>query len=446
MDSEYDGAEYQVRDKIKINTFISKKENSAIIIDNESYKKNEKKKLVEIENESKIKIKPKRNRSVKVTKSRIQKYESFNSPISKKSISKLKKSKSINKNVNTNKIKLLYDSLNTDINEHSLINNSQEEIYSEIINNKKVYYLTKNITDLYNKYITICKKGILIDKNKYPLLKSPKISVIIPLYNASKFLNYSLRSVQNQKMKEIEIILIDDCSTDDTLLLVKKFMEEDPRIKLIKNNVNRKILYSKSIGALNANGKYILQLDQDDLFIREDLFDKLFNEAEKYNLDLVQIKDITSDNLYIENKTRVNCHRRYQINIGDSFETMATHYETSEQLKNKLFIDGYVYTLWGLLIKTDVYKKAVYYFWPVILNYKFTYYEDYIMTTIIIFFSKHFKYLNNFGLLHIKHKSSAMSVYSKYLLAYLLLFENVLYKYYIKNHPEDIKIILNILL
>lgn len=43
MDSEYDGAEYQVRDKIKINTFISKKENSAIIIDNESYKKNEKK-------------------------------------------------------------------------------------------------------------------------------------------------------------------------------------------------------------------------------------------------------------------------------------------------------------------------------------------------------------------------------------------------------------------
>ena len=246
-------------------------------------------------------------------------------------------------------------------------------------------------------------------------------------------------------MKEIEIILIDDCSTDDTLLLVKKFMEEDPRIKLIKNNVNRKILYSKSIGALNANGKYILQLDQDDLFIREDLFDKLFNEAEKYNLDLVQIKDITSDNLYIENKTRVNCHRRYQINIGDSFETMATHYETSEQLKNKLFIDGYVYTLWGLLIKTDVYKKAVYYFWPVILNYKFTYYEDYIMTTIIIFFSKHFKFLNNFGLLHIKHKSSAMSVFSKYLLAYLLLFENVLYKYYIKNHPEDIKIILNIL-
>ena len=246
-------------------------------------------------------------------------------------------------------------------------------------------------------------------------------------------------------MKEIEIILIDDCSTDDTLLLVKKFMEEDPRIKLIKNNVNRKILYSKSIGALNANGKYILQLDQDDLFIRDDLFDILFNEAENNNLDLVQIKDITSDNLYIADKTRVNCHRRYQIHLENSFETMPTHYETSQQLKNKLFIDGYVFTLWGLLIKSDVYKKAIYYFWPVILNYKFTYYEDYIMTTIIIFFSKNFKFLNNFGLLHIKHKSSAMSVYSKYLLSYLLLFENVLYKYYIKNNPEDNKIFLYIL-
>ena len=64
----------------------------------------------------------------------------------------------------------------------------------------------------------------------------PKISVIIPLYNAKNFLTYSLRSVQNQKMKEIEIILVDDFSKDDTLLLIKKYMEEDPRIRLIKNN------------------------------------------------------------------------------------------------------------------------------------------------------------------------------------------------------------------
>ena len=265
----------------------------------------------------------------------------------------------------------------------------------------------------------------------------------MPLNNATKFLHYSLRSVQNQKMKEIEIILVDDYSTDDTLLLVNKYMKEDPRIRLIKNTENRKILYSKSIGALNANGKYILQLDQDDLFIRDDLFDILYNEAENNNLDLVQIKAIRNKNLYITYKKRVNPQRKYQIRSGKSIEPMDTHYETSQQLKDKLYIDGYTFTLWGLLIKTDIYKKAIYYLWPVILNYKFTYYEDYLITTIIIEFSKHYKFLNNFGLVNIKHRDSAMIVYSKYLFTYLLLFVNILYKYYIKEHPKDINIILN---
>ena len=437
MDSEYERTEYQDYNKEDTKLFKDRRQTSIIIVDKESRKDNKGINDANIENDSIRKIKYKRRRSLNLIKSRIKKYESI---FYKMPSSKERTSKSMNKyNISDNNL-FKYDSSYNNYDKQS-----QEEIYSEIKNGEKIYYLTKNIIDFYNKYITICKDGILIDRNKYPLPKFPKISVIIPLYNASKFLNYSLRSIQNQKMKEIEIILIDDCSTDNTLLLVKKFMEEDPRIKLIKNKVNRKILYSKSIGALNANGKYIMQLDQDDLFIRDDLFDIVFNEAENSNLDLVQIKDITSNSLYIENKTRVNCHRRYQVNSGNSFETMQTHYETSEQLKNKLFIDGYVFTLWGLLIKTDVYKRAIYYFWPVILNYKFTYYEDYIMTTIIICFSRYYKFLNIFGLMHIKHKSSAMAVYSKYLLEYLLLFENVLYKYYIKNHPEDIKIIINIL-
>ena len=350
-----------------------------------------------------------------------------------------------------NKLKnniFINDYLNNDLNNHLLNKNYefQTEVCIEIKNHEKIFYLTKNITDFYNQFISICKDGILIDQKRYPLLKRPKISVIIPLYNAKKYLHYSLRSVQNQRMKEIEIILIDDCSKDDTLLSVNEYMKEDPRIRLIKNNVNRKILYSKSIGALNANGKYIMQLDQDDLFIRDDLFDILYNEAENNDLDLVQIKDITTNDLHIANKTRVNCHRRYQIHIGNSFEPMNTHYETNEQLKEKLYIDGNVFTLWGLLIKTNVYKKAIYYLWPVILNYKFTYYEDYLMTTIIIAFSKQYKFLNNFGLAHIKHKNSAMIVYSEYLFKYLLIFENVLNKYYIKyDHPKDINIILHLL-
>ena len=148
-------------------------------------------------------------------------------------------------------------------------------------NNQKneTFYLTKNqiyfkfeIINKFNIFINNCVNGLTFDKFQYFLLKNPKISIIIPVYNGEKYLNYSIKSIQRQKMKEIEIILIDDCSNDNSLILIKQFMKYDQRLRLIKNFENRKILYSKSMAALNSNGKYILQLDQDDIFIRDDIF------------------------------------------------------------------------------------------------------------------------------------------------------------------------------
>ena len=103
----------------------------------------------------------------------------------------------------------------------------------------------------FNSFIKICFENKLIDESIYPLLKNPKISIIMPIYNGGKYLNYSLKSIQNQKMKDIEIILVDDNSNDNSLNIIKKNMKEDPRIRLIKNNKNKKILYCKSIAALN---------------------------------------------------------------------------------------------------------------------------------------------------------------------------------------------------
>ena len=94
------------------------------------------------------------------------------------------------------------------------------------------------MVEKFNKYTNSCQNGILLDNKKYPLFKNSKISVVIPLYNGGKYLYYSLRSVQNQKKKEIEIILVDDCSTDDTIKIVEISMKEDERIRLIKNVKN----------------------------------------------------------------------------------------------------------------------------------------------------------------------------------------------------------------
>ena len=246
-------------------------------------------------------------------------------------------------------------------------------------------------------------------------------------------------------MKEIEIILIDDCSKDDTLNLVEKYMKEDQRIRLIKNEKNRKILYSKSLGVLNANGKYILQLDQDDLFIRDDLFDLLYNEAENNNLDLTQIRDIFTKKLNIEKKKMVNFYQGHFIYLTKNKSTIDTHYKTNDELKKTIFLDGCLFPLWGLLIKANIYKKAIYYLWPIIMNYEFIMYEDYLVSTIIVIFSKKYKYLNNFGLIHLNHKNASSNVYAKEFATSLVYVEIILYKYYIKFNQEDIQIIMNLI-
>ena len=150
-------------------------------------------------------------------------------------------------------------------------------------------------------------------------------------------------------MKEIEIILIDDCSNDDTIAIINKYMKEDPRIRLIKYQINRKILYSKSMAALNSNSKYIFQLDQDDLFIRNDVFDILYNEAENNNLDLTQIRDIFINTLILDKKIRLNFIGRHFIFLRKSkYNSASSHYKTLSEIKNKLFLNGCTFPLWGL--------------------------------------------------------------------------------------------------
>ena len=107
-------------------------------------------------------------------------------------------------------------------------------------------------------------------------------------------------------MKDIEIILVNDCSTDDSLKIIEKYMKEDPRIRLINNQKNRRILYSKSISALHSKGKYIVQLDQDDMFISDDAFDYIYNEAEKNDLDLVQFRDYILKEFYFHKRMPTN--------------------------------------------------------------------------------------------------------------------------------------------
>lgn len=120
----------------------------------------------------------------------------------------------------------------------------------------------------------------------------PDISIIIPVFNGEKFLKRCLESIINQSFYNIEIIIVNDGSTDRTLEICKKISEKDRRFKII-NQENAGVSTARNVGLDIASGKYIYFVDADD-FVTTDGIYKIFNKAESENLDLVIAGYITN--------------------------------------------------------------------------------------------------------------------------------------------------------
>jgi len=99
----------------------------------------------------------------------------------------------------------------------------------------------------------------------------PKISVIIPAFNAEDFLNESVSSVLKQTYKNFELIIVDDSSTDKTKEIAKRFAESDERVKIITNKINRKRAGSINRGIKFSSGEFITFLDADDKYLNKTL-------------------------------------------------------------------------------------------------------------------------------------------------------------------------------
>lgn len=112
----------------------------------------------------------------------------------------------------------------------------------------------------------------------------PAISVIVPVYNTQKFLEKCLESIINQTFKDIEIICINDGSTDNSMSILNDYSEKDSRIKII-NQKNAGLSCARNTGINNAKGEYIGFVDSDD-WIDLDFFEKLYNAAKNYDADI----------------------------------------------------------------------------------------------------------------------------------------------------------------
>lgn len=112
----------------------------------------------------------------------------------------------------------------------------------------------------------------------------PLISIVTPSFNSNKFLSATINSILVQSFTDWELIVVDDCSTDDTVQLVQQFVEQDNRIKLIQLPENSGAAVARNTAIDAAMGRYITFLDSDDLW-KEDKLEKQLDFMQKYNID-----------------------------------------------------------------------------------------------------------------------------------------------------------------
>ena len=115
------------------------------------------------------------------------------------------------------------------------------------------------------------------------------ISVIIPVYNVENYIERCLASVSNQTFESIEILCIDDCSSDKSFQLIKEYANSDKRIKIYNNDSNLGSGASRNVGIQKAKGKYLSFIDADD-FIDNDFLEKLFLSCNQSKADISQAR------------------------------------------------------------------------------------------------------------------------------------------------------------
>lgn len=222
----------------------------------------------------------------------------------------------------------------------------KKEFLLHIYNEWKIYYKNETTLKLNKlrmeikkyKYSKINIKG----KKDYIKKRNPKVSLIITIYNQENFLKYAYFYIQKQELKDIEIIFVDDASSDNSSKLIYSLMKNDKRIIYIKNKINKGAFHSRNEGILLSKGKYILIHDPDDLLLNNILI-KSYEIAEYYNLDILQFYVIRGS----FDKNKIWKRNKYKSGIL-----------YSEEVKNVFFF-SVTRTLWDKLIKREIFVKSI---------------------------------------------------------------------------------------
>ena len=251
----------------------------------------------------------------------------------------------------------------------------------------------------------------------------PKISIFLPIHNKEKYLKRSISSLQKQTLKEIEIIPINDGSTDNSLNILKNLEKQDSRIKIINNKNNSGLLFSRGMGILNSKGEYIMCLDPDDQIRGPKDLKYLYSKAKALNLDIISFnilyvpKRVKSGNFFGVNRI-IRQPELYQ-NAFDANGYLNDFYITNKLVKNKLFKNAF-----------QIFRKYIY-------GKKWNFHEDNIWSLLIYKYSNSYLFVNKIIYIYYQNNDSLMENRRNDLELENLLMRHEIYKEIFKNKGEE---------
>jgi glycosyltransferase involved in cell wall biosynthesis len=258
----------------------------------------------------------------------------------------------------------------------------------------------------------------------------------MPIYNKSKYLKQSIESIQTQTLRDIEIITVNDFSTDNSLDILKSLVKNDSRIKLVNNDKNYGLLYTRAMGILKTTGEYIMNVDPDDLLKENNILEYLYEIANKFKVDFI------SFGFLYWNKFDLKCKNLDQVLQQPKIFTQSFY-------NNNLFKD---YLLWNKLIKRKLMLKAYEFFKNKIYSEKWNYGEDTIWSILINKYAKSMICIKKLVYIYNSNKDSLMHDQFnikriKDLLKYEEMFRQILNKkeekkYIIANLRELFKVLI----
>lgn len=237
------------------------------------------------------------------------------------------------------------------------------------------------------------------------------VSIIIPVYNVEKYLHKCLESVTNQTYKNIEIIIVNDGSTDSSKNICEKFQKSDRRIRLI-NKSNEGLSLARKAGFVEAKGEYVLFIDSDD-FINKEYIENMFLNKED-NADIIISKIVYSYNSYEDEIKTTLCDKKNY---------------TSKDILIKMLLNKEVKDFaWGKLFKKDLIKEEYF------TNSRV--FEDIEFTHRVVLNAKTIAYSNNSIYYYVQRENSLLSSTFNESKLYLIEVTEFMINNIVKRYPE----------